>query len=149
VRHLRLYRYDHAAAELVTAPVSSALMPGASVAGTRLRAKDLVGPAHQPRRAAAHGILSREVGRAGKPRFYAVALVACPSGAARRRAEMRLKQTLTPTSAYAYSFAIWAPWKHIYLLDGLAGSLEDVRAMIAECVRGVLVDRWRPGRAAG
>ena len=149
MRHLRLYRYDHAATELSTAPLSAALMPAASVAGTRLRARDLLGPAHQARRSAAHGILSREVGRGHKPRFYAVALVACPSGAARRRAEARQKQSLTPTSAYAYSFAIWAPWKHIYLLNGLAGSLEDVRAMISECVRGVLVDRRRPGRAAG
>jgi hypothetical protein len=149
MRHLRLYRYDQAAAELTIPSLSSALMPAASVAGTRLRAKDLIGPAHQPRRSAAHGILSREVQRVAKPRFYAVALVACPSGAARRRAEARQKPSLTPTSAYAYSFAIWAPWKHIYLLDGLAGSLEDVRAMISECVRGVLVDRRRPGRAAG
>lgn len=149
MRHLRLYRYDHAAAELPTGAVSSALMPAASVAGTRLKARELLGPAHQARRSAAHGILKREVDRAGRPRFYAVALVACPSGAARRRAEARQKHVLTPTSAYAYSFAIWAPWKHIYLLDGLAGSLEDVRAMIAECVRGVLVDRRRPGRAAG
>lgn len=149
MRHLRLYRYSPAADELAEPGLSSALLPAAPVGGTRLRAKDLVGPSHQPRRAAAHGLLTREVNRSAKPRFCAIALVACPSGAARRRAEIRQKNTLTPTSAYAYSFAIWAPWKHVYLLDGLASTLEDVRALISECVRTVLVDRRRPGRAAG
>ena len=149
MRHLRLYRYDAAAEEIPTGTLSSALLPRAAVAGTRLRAKELLGPAHQHRRSAAHGILLREVGRRAAPRFYAVALIACPSGAARRRAELRQRAVLTPTSAYAYSFAVWAPWKHIYLLDGLAGSLEDARALIAECVRTVRVDRRRPGRAAG
>jgi hypothetical protein len=107
--YLRIWRYDKECRRLHVPVLSTALLPAAHVGAKSgdYAAQYIVRNTKQRTEAAA-ALLLRELQRKA-PRFYAVALIVCPSRAIAARTTGPSLPTLTQYNAYLVSFAVLGP----------------------------------------
>lgn len=144
-RYLRAHFYGTDGRELPRPPsLSTAIMPSTKLMGMKVRARDIVGAAHQGRRDAAVNILL-EAKTQKFSLLYAVSVVCCPNRrlSAQTRRSQGHRVTLTPTNSYLGSFAVLGDLNQIWCGDAMFESLNELETHLGNCIRQVRVKEDR------